>query len=290
VFRKKKLDALGDRPPAMFVGDELAESLPARTQATAAMLPDDLRVVIEGSSTGRLLFIAAGLLAVLVLGVRWTEGMYHPGEEVLFVGVPCAVLAWLAHRNLLRRRREFRLVDGGITVAVWPLTGGAPRVTHVPWAEIADYIVSVDYEKAYLRLVSARGYTLTLEDCPPRLSTRELIRRFVEQADRHPRAVEPEPRRKGAPLPDVTGERPPILAGCLTLFALAIVHPAMEVILDPSAAQQHAGLVTVGALALGWHLWVTLDDPESARKDAESKKLMARLRRWLRRVLRIRVD
>jgi hypothetical protein len=230
---------------------------------------------------------------VLVLGVRWTEGMYRPGEEVLFVGVPCAVLAWLAHRNLLRRRREFRLTDSGITVEVSPFVVGEPRVTRVPWWELADYTVAVDYEKAFLRVVSGRGYTLTLEDRPPRLSTRELIRRFVEQADRRPRAAEPKPAGGESRSPDVTGERPPILAGCLTLFAvlaLVITDSAIEELLDPSAAQQLVGLATVGALALGWHLWVTLDDPESARNDRESKKLMARLRRWLRRVLDVRVS
>ena len=285
--------------PAMLAGDGAAAApastafVAPREREIAALLPNDLRVVIEGTSTSRLLFIAAGLLATLVLGVRWTQGMYAPGEEVIFVGVPCAVLAWLAHRNLLRRRREFRLVEGGITVEVWPLAGGAPRVTHVPWTEIADYIVSVDYEKAYLRVVSAQGYTLTLDDRPPRLSTRELIRRFVEQADRHPRAAEPKPRRKGMPLPDVTGERPPILAGCLTFFALVIlvvVNSAVEEFLEPSAAEEMAGLAVLGAILLGVHLWFTLDDPESVRNDAESKALMARLRRWLRRVLRIRVS
>ncbi|HEX6373845.1 MAG TPA: hypothetical protein VF006_33260 [Longimicrobium sp.] len=286
--------------PAMFAGDGGAvlpvsapdDIISPDEREIAALLPDGLRVVIEGTSTSRLLLIAAGLLVTLVLGVRWTQGMYHPGEEILFVGGPCAVLAWLAHRNLLRRRREFRLVDVGITVEVWPLAGGEPRVTHVPWAEIADYTVFVDNEKAHLRVVSARGYTLTLEDRPPRLSTRELIRRFVEQADCHPRAAEPTPRRKGAPLPDVTGEQPPILAGCLTLFALVVLvvlSSAVETALDLSFAQEMTGLAALGMIALAVHLWWTLEDFDVAATDRDSRRLIARLRRWLRRVLGIRV-
>lgn len=296
MFRKHARVQERDSPPAMLAGDAgaagsaTAAIVAPQEREIAALLPDGLRVVIEGTGTGRLLLVAAGLLATLVLGVRWTEGMYHPGEEVLFVGVPCAVLAWLAHRNLLRRRKEFRLVKSGITAEVWPLAGGAPRVTHVLWAEIADYTVSVDHEKAYLRVVSERGYTLTLHDRPPRLTTRELIRRFMEQVDRHARAPEPQPRRPGAPLPDVTGERRPILAGCLTLFAVVVVTAAVETLLDPSFAQKMTGLAVLSLIALGVHLWWTLDDSDVAVADRDSRRLTARLRRWLRGVLGIRVS
>ncbi|HEU4881411.1 MAG TPA: hypothetical protein VFT45_04170 [Longimicrobium sp.] len=216
--------------------------------------------------------------------------MYNLDGQVLLIGGPWLFVAWLLHRDLVRRRREFRLVDDGITVEVTPLVVGAPRVTHVPWTEIADYTVSVDYEKAFLRVVSARGYTLTLEDRPPRLSTRELIRRFVEQADRYPRAAEPSPRRKGAPFPDVTGEQPPILAGCLTLFALITVNSAVETFLDPSYAQKMAGFAVLSLILLGARLWWTLDDFDVAVADRDSRRLIAQLRRWLRRVLGIRVS
>lgn len=298
-MRRKHAQVRDQEPPlpAMLAGDGGA-ALPASAPADivspgerkiAALLPDDLRVVIEGTSASRPLLIAASLLVTLVLGVRWTKGMYHQGEEVVFVGGPCAALAWLAHRNLLRRRKEFCLVKGGITVEVWPLAGGPPRVTHVPWAEIADYTVFVDYEKAHLRVVSARGYTLTLDDRPPRLSTRELIRRFVEQADRYPRAAEPQPRRKGVPLPDVTGERPPILAGCLTAFAVLMVNSTVETFLDPSFAQTLTGIAVVGLIVIGVRIWPDLDDAEIAGSDAESNRLIARLRRWLRRVMGMRL-
>jgi hypothetical protein len=297
-MRRKHAQVRDQEPPLppMLAGDGRA-ALPASAPADllsrgeheiAALLPDDLRVVIEGSSTSRLLFIAAGLLGGLALESSVMGEMYNLEGQVLLIGGPWLFVAWLIHRDLVRRRREFRLVDGGITVEVTPLVGGAPRVTHVRWTEIADYTVSVDDKKAFLRVVSARGYTFTLEDRPPRLSTRELIRRFVEQADRYPRAAEPEPRRNGSPFPDVTGERPPIIGGCLTGFALIVVGSAVETFLEPSFAQEMTGAAALGMIAFGVHLWWTLDDSDAAAADRDSRRLVARLRRWLRRVLRIR--
>ncbi|HEX2081676.1 MAG TPA: hypothetical protein VHG08_28490 [Longimicrobium sp.] len=296
-MRRKHAQVRDQEPlPAMLAGDDgTAPPAPAalvspQEREIAALLPDDLRVVIEGSSTTRLLLIAAGLLGGLTLELYAMGGMYNLEGQVLLIGGPWAFVAWLIHRDLVRRRREFRLADGGITVEVRPLAGGPPRVTHIRWTEIADYTVSVDYEKAYLRVVSAGGYTLTLDDRPPRLSTRELIRRFVEQADRHPRAAEPKPRRKGVPLPDVTGERPPILAGCLTVFAFIMVSSAVETFLEPSFAQEMAGIAVLSAILLGVHMWWTLDDSDVAVADRDARSLIARLRRWLRRVLRVRVS
>jgi hypothetical protein len=264
-----------------------AALISSQEREIAALLPADLRVVVEGTSTSRLLLFAVGILGGLALELSATGGMYNLEGQVLLIGGPWAFVAWLVHRDLVRRRREFRLVEGGIAVEVSPLVVGEPGVTHIPWAEIADYTVSVDYEKAYLRVVSARGYTLTLDDRPPRLSTRELIRRFVEQADRYPRAAEPKPRRNGVPLPDVTGERPPILVGCLTIAALILVNSTVEAFLEPSFAQEMTGVAVLVAMGLAVYLWWTLDDSDVAGADRDSRRLIARLRRWLRRVLGI---
>lgn len=256
----------------------------------AARLPDDLRIVIEGTGIGGLLLIAVGLLLALALGVTATEGMLNLDGQVLFVGGGVAALAWLVHRDLVRRRREFRLDDGGITVEVTPLAGGPPRVTHVPWTDIEDYTVHVDHKKASLRVLSVRGYTLTLLDRPPHLSTREFIRRFVERADGHPRAVPPQPRKEGARLPDVTGEHAPQLGGCLALLAFAMAAGFAETMLGLSTAQEMTAIAVVGTIFLAIAFWMDLDDPELAGKDAESDEVVARLRRWLRRVLKVRAD
>lgn len=288
--------------PAMLVGDGEGSSPAPGSPAivaphehqTAALLPDDLCVAIEGTSAATLRLLAAALLVALVLGAYTTEWITpdpHPNLRLgnyAFVAVVCGALGWLVHRDLVRPRKEFRLVRDGIVAEVWPLAGSTPRITHVPWTEIADYTVSVDHAQASLWVESVRGYTFTLNDRPPRLSTRELIRRFVEQAERHPRAVAPEPRAQGAPLPDVTGERAPAARGCLTLAAVTLLGSIVKTILDLSYLQEMAGLAALGVIAFGVHLWWTLDDAEVAVADYDSPRLVARLRRWMRRVLGIR--
>ena len=282
--------------PPLLVGEgeaaapvwEPAAIVAPRERAIAALLPDDLPVVIERTSTGRLLLIAAGLLGSLALWWTGTEGMYILPGQILFAGAPSAMLAWLANRFLVRRRREFRLVDDGIEVEVGPLAVGAPRVTWIPWAEIEDYDVSVDHEKAFLRVMSVRGFTLTLHDRPPRLVTRELIRRFVEQAERHPRAVPPQPRAEGARFPDVTGEYALALRACLAFLALTFGAATVETVLEPSFAQKMTWIAAVGLAVLGVLFWFELDDAEIARHDVESTRPIARLRTWLRRTLGIR--
>jgi hypothetical protein len=273
---------------SLVVGEGEDAFVAPHEREAAALLPDDLAVVVDATSAGRLLLMAAVLVVALALGVRATEGMYNLEGQVLFVGGPCAGLAWLFYRDFVRRRRAFRLDDDGITVDVQPFTGGLPYSTQVPWTEIEDYSVVVDPREASLRVVSVRGFTLTLRDRPPRLSTRELIRRFVEQAERHPRAVPPQPRAEGARLPDVTGEHAPMLGGCLTIVAVAMVGAFAEVLLEPSFAQELMGIALVAAVLMGGGLWFALDDAEIARSDARSTRLIARLRRWLRRVLNIR--
>ena len=70
--QKRTLPAEDARLPAMFVGDEEpfaalpvpAEALVAGAREAAAMLPRDLRVVVEGTTTHRVSFVGAAVLAV----------------------------------------------------------------------------------------------------------------------------------------------------------------------------------------------------------------------------------
>jgi hypothetical protein len=298
-MRRKPAEVRDHEPlPAMLAGDGDAMPgvlVPPRESEVAALLPDDLRVVIDGTGTGGLLLMGGGLLAALMAGVyavEWMDPDPHLSlwlSNYAFLALGVGVLTWLAKRELVRPRREFSLVDDGIAVTVWDVIGEVPHVKHVRSNEIADYTVYVDRDRAFLRVVSARGYTLTLDDRPPRLSTREFIRRFVEQAERHPRAAEPQPRRAGAPLPDVTGEREPVYGGLLAFGAFVAVSSIAEAFLDLSSAQEAGGIVALGVTALGLYLWWTLDDSDVALADRGSRRLVARLRRWLRRVLGIRV-
>jgi hypothetical protein len=277
---------VGDTEAARRVREPAAIVAPGE-RAAAALFPEDLAVAIDGTSAGRLLLFAALILAAGVFMVLDSWDRYNLEGHIFLNGAPCAVLAWLANRYLVRRRREFRLVDDGIIVEVKPLTGGAPDIAGISWTAIENYTVSVDHEKALLRVQSVHGFTLTLHDRPARLVTRELIRRFVEQAERHPRAVPPKPRPNWARFPDVTGEYSLTLRTCLTYLAIPVGGVTVG-LLEPSFAQTMAGLAAAGLIFIGVMSWFDLDDLEIARDDAQSTRLVARLRTWLRRVLRIR--
>ncbi|HYW10500.1 MAG TPA: hypothetical protein VE871_01055 [Longimicrobium sp.] len=278
---------VGDTEAARLVRDPAAIVGP-HERATAERFPVDLSVTIEGTSAGCLLLIAAPILTVAGVFIVVDSGDMYNSDWLIFLNaLPCAVPAWLANRYLVRRRREFRLVDDGIIVEVKPLIGGAPDIAGIPWTAIENYTVSVDHEKALLRVQSIHDFTITLHDRPARLVTRELIRRFVEQAERHPRAVPPSPRPNWARFPDVTGEYSLTLGTCLTYLSIPLSGVAMG-FLEPSPAQTMAGLAAAGLIFIGVKFGIDLDDLESARDDARSARPAARLRTWLRRVLRIR--
>jgi hypothetical protein len=61
-------------------------------------------------------------------------------------------------------------------------------------------------------------------------------------------------------------------------------------LLGLSHTQEMAAAAVVILIVVSVGFWLNLDDPEITRNDANSDRLIARLRTWLRRVLRIRVD
>lgn len=290
---KKKHDPppVQDRLPAMFVGDEeaprpppiSAQALVAGTPA-AAMLPDDLRVTVEGT-TERLPQIIVGLMAVVFGGLTGVK-VQDPSVFSLLIAagyasiaVTSAWLGWVIRP--MRSRSEYRLTEEGIVLTVLHGTHPKPRVTRIRWTEIADYTVSLDGETLRLRVVSTRGHTISLKSSPPTLSTREFVRRFIVQAERHPRA--PHPRTAMDERSRADSMR---LIGFLGFFVASAIA---EATLDFSEEQESMGSLVIIVVALGLYLWHTLDDDDIAHSDRTSQRLMARLRRWLRRVLGIRV-
>jgi hypothetical protein len=276
-----------DRLPAMFVGDEepLPQPLlPEMARETAAMLPQDLQVTVEGSTAKRLPLVLAGLLAVLLgaVGIVTASDPYAFPLDILggyaVTVALCAGLGWLTYRHLFRHRRQYRLTDGGIVLQVWRGTDPRPWITEIAWTEIAHYTASVDTGTLYLRVESVRGYTLSLQDRPPRLSTREFIRRFIEQAERHPRAVRAETGLEDS----APGLSPIALAGCAILTVAGVVLGGAA---DLSSRQTFSTVLWLVTLIYGLRIWSMLDDADVAHRDQSSRRRMARLRRGLRRVL-----
>lgn len=135
----------------------------------------------------------------------------------------------------------------------------------------------MDGETLQLCVDGTGGATISLRDRPPRLSTRELIRRFILATERHPRAPRPEKTSIaeiivsfGFPVVFVTG---------------AIAEAAMET----SERQKDIGFYIILVIAFGLYLWHTVDDDDAARSDRTSKRAIARLRRGLRRMLNVPV-
>lgn len=294
-----------DPVPAMFVGDEdrpagplvpadareAAEMLQADAREAAEMLPTDLRVEMEGVTPHRVGFVGAGVLAVAVFAMGiFKNVVYLPtdtqaGAFYALLG-GCALIGVLGYRLFARHHREYRLADEGIVLETRYGADRTPWVTHVPWTETADYTVSITPDAATLRVVSVRGYTLTLRDRPPRLSTRELIRRFVEQVEHH--RVAARPAHETAP-PEDQGDSQASPAGCMAALAGILVMAHLGDLFTFSPGQRgvaFAGLVLAGCVL---YLWYTLTDDDLAYQERTSRKLMARLRRWLRKVLGIRV-
>jgi hypothetical protein len=286
----------------MLAGDAEPALPPAavapQADEDAALLPDDLRVVIDGTTAQPVPIVGGVVVLTLLFGLEAVNG---PSATTLSterlggyvaLGTACAVLCWLGHHFLMKYRKEFYLADGGIVMKVWHPTDLEPRVFHIPWAEIEDYAVSVDGEKAHLRVASVHGYTATLHERRPRPATRELIRRFVKQAERYPRAVRSPDDAGASRPPRVRGEGQPefTLIACVGWFAMLLLVSAVETVLDLSLTQEMIGLAVIGVIGVGVATWLDLEDPAVAAKDAGSEALTAELRRWLRRVLRIRVS
>lgn len=290
----------------MFVGDELPAPgplMPEQAREAAAMLPPGLRVETEGTSAGRLVLLAAGLLVLALFGlvVAYSTFPYPTTSEWLaslaaIIGT-CAAVGAVAYRAFIKHRKEFRLDEEGIVVHVRYPAEARPWTTHIPWTEIEDYTVSITPGAAMLRVASVHGYALTLHDRPARLSTREIIRRFAEQAERYPRATPPvSPHEPGYVPSAIVDAQNVSIRGCLTSMGVAMVFivgfPIIRLVIDfPefSRSTRIAAFAAVVLLAGGWWLWTALEDSDVAMADRDSRKRIARLRRWLRRVLGIRM-
>jgi hypothetical protein len=278
---KKKHDPppVRDHLPAMFVGDEDPAPAPlASVQANAAAAaPDDLRVVTEGLELGRWMVFGPLMLVGLVT-VLDAVGVL-PGAGILAIGAAAAyaLLIWVTDRYVVKRRKEFLLTGEGIVVEVRHRFSGTPHVTRIPWAEVRAYTASPDAGMPFLT-VGGDGDTVTLADHPAREPVRRFIRQFAEQAQRYGIAERP------APQPDFITEAWSDSemrgVGCFAwLLGIGLLSGVMQRLGVPDGLSIPA-LVLAG---FGMYLWWTLDDSDVAATDRDSRRLIARLRRSLRR-------
>ena len=88
MFRKRKPDALGDRPPAMFVGDEEpsgAPPVPQPVRETGTTPADG-----ESSGSGCMFYFA---VLIAIAGLYDELGLSEPMENVVLISAPVITIA-----------------------------------------------------------------------------------------------------------------------------------------------------------------------------------------------------
>lgn len=113
-----------------------------------------------------------------------------------------------------------------------------------------------------------------------------------EEMDASPRVPWPADR----PLPERNDPDPPDAnkdaasgSGCMFYFAVLLAIAGLYDELGLSEPMENVVLVSAPVITIALYLWNTLHDEDVARADRASETPIARLRRWLRRMLRIRV-
>jgi hypothetical protein len=281
-----------DHLPAMFVGDELPAPAPMGANEASATHSGDLRVVTEGASMMRWVVLGPALLLVLITSMSVAGASPGEGGPLLGSAALCALLGWLGHRYAVKHRKELRLTDEGIVMEVRHRVDGEPRITRIPWTRMRVYTAVADAYQAFLYVVDDRGDTLTLNDVPARTSSQELIRRFVERAQRHgiaerpaSQAAPPAARNDDGTAATEYVEYPN--TGCGLYFGAAswILLSALGAGIQDSVLGWL--FVIVPLLTVGLYLWNTLHDQDVADADRTPLYPFGYLRRWLRRVLNI---
>lgn len=77
-------------------------------------------------------------------------------------------------------------------------------------------------------------------------------------------------------------------SGCMFYFAVLIAIAGLYDELGLSEPMEDVVLISAPVITTALYLWITLHDEDVARADLRSDTPIARVRRWLRRVLRIR--
>jgi hypothetical protein len=248
---------------------------------------DTRRIVHDGVSPVRLAALAGGLGLAVTAGYRTIVSqilMPFPGEHAMYGLLVCAATGALGIlcAPLVRRRSEYLLTAREIERRVYYGRGPRPSVTPIAWEEIASFREIDHADGVRLDVESATGIRISLRSDARRRATREFIRRFVAEAERHPRAARP------ADLPEVTGgvvRNALVLLGSTAVFATLGRTTGIEL----SPAAKVAGAALAALVGWGFFFWLTLGDSDVALRDRTSSTLGARLRNRVRGWLGMRV-
>lgn len=274
-------------PPA-YPGVNLPAASPEE-RAAIEPLTESVMLVQEGWSGEAIFFLLASLAAAAVAVFVVTDAvgmMPTPGAAAWTLGLTaagCLVAAPLIRRRL-RYRHEFTLSPEGISV--WRSNPAQPEDEWmlIPWTDIVDGSVVVDRSRARMVVVSGLRRLMALQEQPARPETVAFMRRFEQEARRHPRVEPiPDPGPVGAPFFSVRTLG--YVGATVALGGAAAVGGRS---LDEAPGLYMTMAVLSGLLMIGVKVWLQLDDSDIARSDRRGRGRKARIRNRLRRLLGIR--
>lgn len=276
-------------------GLEAAHPAPAAPPAVPEEPPsaepsaETLTVVSEGTDGGAVAGLVAGVAvtAVAIFIVAESLGLIRSAEDVFWTlgltGVASAALAFLT-RRLLRYRHELTVGPEGISL--WRSNPDAPENgwTRIPWTDIAHFHARAEDSRALLNVISGDRRYLHFLETPPRPEALELVRRFQQEAARHPRSeLLPADERGGDPI--ITVRSLPYAGITALLVGGSFFRPRW---LHVSFAAYLAMAAASALLFAGVRLWIRLDDSDVAYADRAGRSRAARFRQRLRRWFGIR--
>lgn len=275
-------DAAGDLDPAKgalpAVCAPLEPMMLVREGWIGGSVPNFLMTLV-------LIAIVAGVVAD---GLGWMETPAESAWAMGGIAVLCA-LAGVRLGWMLRWRHEYLLDPDGISQWRSDAPPAVSEWTSIAWRDIADRDAKVEGSLGSLGVVSRDRRYIVLEEDPASPRTIEFIRRFMAEAERHPRAAILPPASHGSNLDagtsflgmsalDLVGGVAPFLA------ASAIAARVWGVPAEPTGA----GLALLVVLAGGLRLWTELDSSDIAYADRGARTWWRRMRNRLRRLLGIR--
>ncbi|HEX6041267.1 hypothetical protein [Longimicrobium sp.] len=270
--------------------DPAPGALPAVEEAAPL---EPMTVVREGWRGDRVPEFAMVLAAIaIVAGVvasalGWMETPAESGRAVAWIAVLC-VVAGVRLRGILRWRHEYVLNADGIALWRNDTKPGESEWSRIAWGEMTDRGATLEGSLAGLAVVSRDRRWIVLEEDPAPPQTVAFIRRFMAEAERHPRAemlpppaVDSDPR--GSPLVSVPALLQ--LAG-LTAFTFGSLFVARTWGIAPEPTL--GGLMLLFLSAGGLRLWADLESSDIAYADRDARGWWRRMRNRLRRLFGIR--
>jgi hypothetical protein len=267
--------------------DPAPGALPATEGATPPL------VVREGWRGDRVPDFAMVLAAIaIVMGavasvLGWMETPGESARAMTWIAVLC-VAAGVRLRGMLRWRHEYVLDADGIVLWRSDTRPKESEWSRIAWSEMTDRGTTLEGSLAALAVVSRDRRWIVLEEDPATPRTAEFIRRFMAEAERHPRvAMLPPPPVDSDPRGSPAVTVPALLQlGGLTAFAFGSLFVARTWGISPEPSL--AGLMLLFLSLGGLRVWADLESSDIAYADRDARGWWRRMRNRLRRWFGIR--